>query len=110
MGICGTLEKGANTMSAASVALAQSEPEPEDEQKTEKRVPRPVSLVKLPHLRAWRIKKLRTQLDVAASAGLGISTIVRAEKGGDVGALTAERLARALELSVRQLKEEAPED
>jgi DNA-binding XRE family transcriptional regulator len=96
-------------MTAASVAFAEGH-EHEEERGTEERMPRPVSLVKLPHLRAWRLKKERTQLDVAANAGVGISTIVRAEKGEDVGALTAQKLARALAVTVRQLKEEEPEE
>jgi DNA-binding XRE family transcriptional regulator len=88
-------------MNTPLVAFAATERE-------EQRVPRPVSLLKLPYLRAWRVKKLHTQLDVAAKASVGISTIVRAEKGGDVGALTAEKLAQALDLTVEQLKNEKP--
>jgi transcriptional regulator with XRE-family HTH domain len=65
-------------------------------------------LTTLPYLRAWRLAKERTQLDVAASAGLGISTIVRAEKGEQVGALTAAKLARTLGVSVKQLQDEEP--
>jgi DNA-binding XRE family transcriptional regulator len=71
-------------------------------------VPRPISLVKLPHLRAWRLKKERTQLDVAATAGVGISTIVRAEQGNDVAALTATKIARALGVTVKELQEQEP--
>ncbi len=72
-------------------------------------VPAPISLIRLPYLRAWRLKKLRTQLDVAAKADVGISTIVRAEQSKPVNALTAEKLAQALGVTVEQLQGEKPQ-
>lgn len=67
---------------------------------------RPLSLVQLPHLRAWRLKSERTQFDVAREAGVGMSTVTRAEKGDYITALNAQKIARALGVSVRQLQEE----
>jgi transcriptional regulator with XRE-family HTH domain len=71
-------------------------------------VPAPTSLIHLPYLREWRVKALLTQSALAKRAGVAAQTVTRAESGDRVSLLTAERLARALGVSVRQLQEEAP--
>jgi transcriptional regulator with XRE-family HTH domain len=64
----------------------------------------------LPYLRAWRIHRLLTIRGLAEKAGVGFTTVARVERGFAASAITAVRLARALEVTVRQLKEEEPED
>jgi transcriptional regulator with XRE-family HTH domain len=73
-------------------------------------VPAPTSLIHVPHLRAWRVKALLTQAALAKQAGVAAQTITRAESGDRVSVLTAERLARALGVTMRQLREQAPEE
>ena len=62
----------------------------------------------IPYLRAWRLHKLLKQVELAQQAGVGEQTIIRLEQGGRANELTIHKLARALEVSVRQLEEEAP--
>ena len=57
----------------------------------------------LPRLRAWRLKKVLSQEDLARSAGVGVSTVIRAEQGSRVNFATIRRLAQALGLSSEQL-------
>jgi transcriptional regulator with XRE-family HTH domain len=73
-------------------------------------VPAPTSLIHVPHLRAWRVKALMTQTALAKAAGVAAQTVTRAESGDRVSVLTAERLARALGISVRQLRAEEPQE
>jgi transcriptional regulator with XRE-family HTH domain len=68
----------------------------------------PVSELRLPHLRAWRVHALLTLPELAEKSVVSRSTIIRAEKGRPVGVLTAERLARALGCTVKQLESEDP--
>jgi DNA-binding XRE family transcriptional regulator len=69
----------------------------------------PVTNLYLPHLRAWRLHRLLSQTELARRSLVSRPTILRAEKGkGPIGALTAERLAQVLQVSVRQLQEEEP--
>jgi transcriptional regulator with XRE-family HTH domain len=68
----------------------------------------PVTELRIPYLRAWRVHALMTFPELAAKSLVSRSTIIRAEKGRPVGILTAERLARALGATVRQLQEEEP--
>lgn len=72
-------------------------------------VPAPTNYVRLPYLRAWRVKSLRHQGEVARAAGVSKATMIRAEKGWAVEELTAERLARALNVTVEQLQTEKPQ-
>lgn len=60
----------------------------------------------LPHLRAWRVKALLTQAQLAVVADVDTWTIGRAEAGKPVAPLTAERLARALNVSVKDFQRE----
>lgn len=71
-------------------------------------MPAPTSNVRLPYLRHWRIERLMPQTQLASAAGVAVSTIVRAEAGTPVHALTAGRLARALGVTVKQLRAEEP--
>lgn len=63
----------------------------------------------LPHLRAWRMERLLTQQQLADACGIGVTTVIRAEKGLPVNGLTAVRLAKALKISRHQLFEMEPE-
>ncbi len=71
-------------------------------------VPAPTNYVRLPMLRAWRLHTLRHQGEVALAAGVSKATMIRAEKGWPVEELTATRLARALGVTIQQLREEEP--
>ena len=71
---------------------------------------RPRSLLTLPHLRAWRTWRNLRQTDLATKAGVSPPTVVRAEAGDAVTPLSAQRLARALDVAVTQLREEPPPD
>jgi transcriptional regulator with XRE-family HTH domain len=69
----------------------------------------PVTNLYLPHLRAWRLRRLLSQTELAHNSLVSRPTVVRAEHGGPVGALTAERLAQALGVKVQQLESEPPQ-
>lgn len=71
-------------------------------------MPRGATDVALPHLQAWRMQNLKTQGELAKAAGVGLQTVVRAERGEQVRALSAHKLARALGITVRQLQNEEP--
>lgn len=62
----------------------------------------------LAHLRAWRADKGLTQNELAERAGVARGTIIRAENGGGVNALSAARIAKALDVSVSRLQSETP--
>jgi transcriptional regulator with XRE-family HTH domain len=68
----------------------------------------PVTNLYLPHLRAWRLRKLLSQTELAKRSLVSRMTVNRAEHGGPVGALTAERLAQALSVTVEQLEAKPP--
>jgi transcriptional regulator with XRE-family HTH domain len=72
-------------------------------------MPAPLSRDAMAHVRAWRLSKLWTQQKLAAESGVSVPTIIRAEQGAKVGALTATKLARALGVSVNQLRNEEPQ-
>ena len=56
------------------------------------------------HLREWRRRRLLSQRDLASKAKVGLSTIVRVEKGGYRPTMrTLRRLARALDIEADQL-------
>jgi transcriptional regulator with XRE-family HTH domain len=71
-------------------------------------VPAPTSTLTVPYLRHWRLHRLLTQGQLAALSGVSEPTIIRAESGKTVGALTATKLARALSVTVKQLQDEEP--
>lgn len=55
------------------------------------------------------MERLLTQQQLADTCGIGVTTVIRAEKGMPVNGLTAMRLAKALEVTPRQLAEAEPE-
>jgi transcriptional regulator with XRE-family HTH domain len=65
--------------------------------------------VPLPYLRAWRLRSLLTQDELADRSGLAKSSVVRLEKG-DQGAIltTVGKLADALKITRQQLVYENP--
>ena len=72
-------------------------------------MPTQKSRISLPHLRTWRMERLLTQQQLADASGIGVATVIRAEKGLPVNGLTAVRLAKALKITQRQLVESEPE-
>jgi transcriptional regulator with XRE-family HTH domain len=63
----------------------------------------------LPHLRAWREKRVMTQTELAERSGVSLSTIVRVEHGQAAIVSTVRRLAEALKVTRDQLVNEDPE-
>lgn len=74
--------------------------------KRECAVPAPTSHLTLPALRRWRLERLLSQRELAEQSDVSEPTIIRAEGGKPVGALTAAKLARALSVTAKQLQEE----
>ena len=66
--------------------------------------------VALPSLRAWRLRKLLNQRELAERAHVGRSTIIRAESGGTVSLANVRRIAQALEVDPAQLMAEEGTD
>jgi DNA-binding XRE family transcriptional regulator len=96
-----------STRKEAQTVMAFSEQQPPEE---EPMVPAPTSTTPLPYLRHWRLHRLMTVRGLGAAAGVGFTTVARIESGYPAAAITAIKLARALGVTVRQLKEEQPED
>lgn len=71
-------------------------------------MPSPKSRAAVPYLRAWRLSVPLTQVELAERSGVGEATIIRAEQGNPVNAITAARLAKALGVTARQLETEEP--
>jgi DNA-binding XRE family transcriptional regulator len=66
--------------------------------------------VRLPRLRAARLRAFLTQEELAAEAGVHAATIVRLEKGSSPAELpTVRKLAAALGVEPRLLTEPPPE-
>ena len=65
--------------------------------------------VPVPYLRAWRIKRLMTQEELAARAGVSHNTISAAEHGRRVRLSSVARLARAMRIERADLVERPPE-
>ena len=66
--------------------------------------------VKLPFVQARRRHLLMSQGDLSDKSGVSKSTIARVETGKAVGMLTAIKLARALDTTVRALEAEPPKE
>lgn len=65
--------------------------------------------VPLPHLRAWRLKRLYSQDELATKSGVSKATIIRLEKGTQGAILsTVGKLAKALDLPRERLVYEDP--
>lgn len=62
----------------------------------------------IPRLKAWRIAKRLTQLQLALASDVGIQTVYRVEQGAPTKELTIARLAHGLGISVRSLMEDDP--
>lgn len=73
-------------------------------------MPTPKSRIYLPYLQAWRLHALMTQDQLAEASGVGKATVVRAEGNKPVNALTAARIARALNITLKQLEMKEPEE
>ena len=71
-------------------------------------VPAPTSHTHIPYLRHWRLHRLMTQGQLAKASKVSTPTIIRAERGELVYALSAAKLAKALKVSVEQLQNEKP--
>jgi transcriptional regulator with XRE-family HTH domain len=80
-----------------------------DREKREHVMPAPTSQHAVPSLRYWRLERLLSQRELAEQSGISEPTIIRAEGGKRIGALTAAKLARALGVTVKQLQEEEPQ-
>lgn len=64
----------------------------------------------LPYLKAWRMKKLMAQTELATRAGLAKSTLARAERGDEVVSfVNIRKLAEALGISPEELLHTDPE-
>lgn len=64
--------------------------------------------VEIPHLRAWRVRKLVKQGDLAKAAGLSRFTVQRAERGERVSFDNVRKLAEALGITPDQLRYQTP--
>lgn len=64
----------------------------------------------LPHLVDWRADRGMTQQALADAAGVGISSVKKAEGGGPLRPLTVAKLAKALGVSVDELRGRRPGD
>lgn len=64
----------------------------------------------VPYLRAWRIKRVLSQRQLAKQAGIGVSTIIRLEQGERANFLTLHKLAQGLNLTVEQLLNDNPNE
>lgn len=63
----------------------------------------------LPYLRAWRMKKLLAQGELAEASGLARATIARAERGDEVvNFVNIRKLAAALGISPEELLYTSP--
>jgi transcriptional regulator with XRE-family HTH domain len=76
----------------------------------EPRMPAPTSHLILPALRSWRLERLLSQRELAEQSGISVPTIIRAEGGKPVGALSAAKLARALGVTAKQLQAHEAEE
>lgn len=65
--------------------------------------------ITVPHLRAWRDHAVLKQQELAESAGVARSTVVRGERGDVISVDKARAIAKALGVTVQQLREMDPE-
>ena len=73
-------------------------------------MPTPTSHIRIPYLRHWRLHRLLSQSQLVKASGVSAPTIIRAERGELVTALSAAKLARALGVSVKRLQDEEPQE
>ena len=60
------------------------------------------------HLRAWRAYRALNQVELSKAANVGLSTIIRAEKGKNIRASNARKLAAALGIAVEDFHQLPP--
>src|SRR5438094_583592 len=65
--------------------------------------------VVVPHLAAWRIHRVLTQLELAQQSRVSRPTIARAERGERIDLPTVRKLAAALQIAPQTLLERAPQ-
>jgi transcriptional regulator with XRE-family HTH domain len=66
------------------------------------------TLVALPGVRYWRIKRMKLQRQLAEDAQIDIRSLQRIEAGGLAGLETLAKLAKALEVDSDDLLQEPP--
>lgn len=64
----------------------------------------------VPYLEAWRRERALTQRELADTADVGRSAIIRGESGETISLRNVRKLADALGISVSRLLHEAPPD
>jgi len=64
----------------------------------------PVSYLRLPHLRDWRLRAGLSQEDLADRAGVSRSTVVNAEAQKEVLPSTLQSIAKALKIKPHELQ------
>jgi DNA-binding XRE family transcriptional regulator len=106
------LAQGANLTNISAVASLQRELDnPDGAQQAKQRQWARNLRTMLPYLHDWRVYRLMTTDELALATGLGKTTIFRLERDGQrANEITAFKLARALQVSVKQLQEEEPQD
>jgi DNA-binding XRE family transcriptional regulator len=65
--------------------------------------------VEVPHLQAWRIRKLMKQWDLAKAAGVSRFTVQRAERGERISFDNVRAMAQALGVTPDELRYHAPD-
>jgi transcriptional regulator with XRE-family HTH domain len=81
-----------------------------DQQKRADRMPAPTSHHTVPGLQRARVRAYLTQRQLAQKAGVATSTVARAEQGYPMSVLVTQRIADALGVSLRELREAPPEE
>jgi transcriptional regulator with XRE-family HTH domain len=71
-------------------------------------MPAPTSNGPVPSLRYWRLERHWTQRELAEHAGVAESTVAHGEQGYALSLLTVKKLADALSVTARQLRESEP--
>jgi len=69
----------------------------------------PVSYLRLPHLRDWRLRAGLSQEDLAEAAGVSRSTIVNAEAQKEVLPSTLTSISKALKIKPHELQRTPPD-
>ena len=73
-------------------------------------MPAPTSNKPVLSLRTWRLERHWTQRELAQHASVAESTVAHGEQGYALSLLTVKKLADALGVTVRQLRETPPEE
>ena len=60
--------------------------------------------VVVPSLQSWRLRRLKTQKELADAAGISRATVANAERGSRIAFVSAEKLAAALTTTVEALQ------